>query len=475
VISSFSRRLATRDAVGLIVLDLPLWTLAAAVATSSLTFNWVVEHRPEANLFPEFAGRVVYLSDILLVFGLALWTIGRLLRQHRKLEYGPWYVAVPIAVLLALTLLSIVWAIDGSQAGYSGLRRLLLVGLSLVMANEAARARLPVIATLLCLGGLQAAVSLGQVATGSALGLASLGELAEGALGHGWIGCPRALGLGFNPNPVGLFLATVSLVSYGVFLSGNSRRWVRALGLMAFLATFAGLLVTDSRSALLGWCVGLLLMSGLTFASRRPEARSVLRSVGVAVLLAGVAALSIHLASTSELLTCRAASNAGLGRLAPAAIARGLETRTNDYDRALPILFDNLPLGVGAGNYPTALKAARSPDRFGGAFTPVHNVALLMAAELGLLGAAAWGLLLLAPAIWVLRSRGERVDPQALIWFGPFEAILIVSFFDFPPWATQDGRVLFAAILGLWVGAGQRRRDHLQSQPKTPAVPGARR
>ena len=50
-----------------------VWLLAIAVASSSLTFNWVLYHRPESNFFPEFAGAALYLSDLWLVLGLSVY------------------------------------------------------------------------------------------------------------------------------------------------------------------------------------------------------------------------------------------------------------------------------------------------------------------------------------------------------------------------------------------------------------------
>lgn len=44
--------------------------LALAIGSASLTFNWIVAHRPDSNFIAEFAGGVIYPSDILLFLGL---------------------------------------------------------------------------------------------------------------------------------------------------------------------------------------------------------------------------------------------------------------------------------------------------------------------------------------------------------------------------------------------------------------------
>ena len=84
------------------------------------------------------------------------------------------------------------------------------MALYLALVNEGIRTLVPAALALLTIGLLQGSIAWGQVIEGRALGVWYLGEITEGALGFTAIGSPRALGLGFNPNPVGLFLAVAS-------------------------------------------------------------------------------------------------------------------------------------------------------------------------------------------------------------------------------------------------------------------------
>jgi len=104
---------------GLVLRYLGLALLALAVATSSLTFNWVLDHDSAANFFSEFAGRVVYLSDIFLWIGLAFWATGWYLSQGKSWRWGPWYVILPLLLLVALSLLNTLWAENAAQASYT--------------------------------------------------------------------------------------------------------------------------------------------------------------------------------------------------------------------------------------------------------------------------------------------------------------------------------------------------------------------
>ncbi len=106
------------------------------------------------------------------------------------------------------------------------------------------------------------------------------------------------------------------------------------------------------------------------------------------------------------------------------------------------------------------MKQKLDPSTPGGIYTPVHNVPLLILAELGILGGMAWALLMLAPLIWIISRRKEPPpDLRTLLWVGPLLVLLFEGLWDFPPWATQDGRILMMAVLGLWVGSlGQQAR-----------------
>ena len=194
-----------------------------------MTFNWVLEHRQQENFFPEFAGRVVYLSDILVIAGLFVWLIGRLLARSERLRLGPWYVAAPLLTLFALSALSVLWAEDQSQAATAALRRVWLLGLYVAAVNGSGKALLPMVVALFGVGLLQAGVALSQVALGGPTGLTVLGEIPKGAHFYTQIGGPRAVGLGFSPNPPGMYLAVVSSLAFGVFLLLRGGFWVKAL------------------------------------------------------------------------------------------------------------------------------------------------------------------------------------------------------------------------------------------------------
>ncbi len=455
--------------LGLLIRHAGLAILAVALATSSLTFNWVIEHRVELNFFPEFGGGVVYLSDIFVFAGLAVWTVGWYLSPSQGLRFGPWAVTVPLAVLVILSVLSLGWATNEPVAVYTVFRRVVLFAMYVVLVTESSRALRPMLFTLFAIGAIQACVAVAQVVGGSAVGLSQLGELTENYLGYDSIGVPRAYGLGFNPNPVGMFMAVVSVLAYGSFLLKLGNQWSKGLALLIFIMGFFGLVATASRSAFLGWALSVTALSLLAWLGGNDVRQTVLKRIGLASLLIGVIELGIHLVPTEgsaaqPALGVTEVSNAPstsveriTKRMTPVELGSGISGRIADWNLARPIVKEHLVLGVGVGNYPLTLNARLGAGIPGGIFTPPHNVAILVLAELGILGLVAWGALALAPLVWVLaRRQVQWFEIHSLLWFGPLVVVLFVSLWDFTPWVTQDGRVLLWGILGLWAGGISR-------------------
>jgi hypothetical protein len=104
--------------------------------------------------------------------------------------------------------------------------------------------------------------------------------------------------------------------------------------------------------------------------------------------------------------------------------------------------------GVGAGNFSLAMRGANQAAEP----QPVHNVPLLLAAEVGVLGGVFWYWLWLAPGLMagpLLREGPTWPVVLALAWF----AVGLVGLWDHYPWALNSGRLLSASLLGQMAGA----------------------
>ena len=463
-------RMLTVADVGSTVRYLGLCSMALGVASSSLTFNWIIEHRVEQNFFPEFAGLVLYLSDFFLVAGLAVWTGGWNLSPRLNLRFGPKYVFIPLGGIVLLSLLSILWSVDGSQAGITAARRVILLALYIVIVTESPRALGPMAAALIAIGILHAGIAIAQVSFDSALGLSHIGELMKGAFGYEGIG-RRGYGIGFNPNPVGMTIAVVCALSYGLFLLSRCSWSLRVLALALFLVTGLGLAATASRSSLLGWILGVSLVSLLAWVGagvpRRTTFMRICAVVAAVLFLAVGSQFAANLGIAERLGIARLPSTGFKlmsDRFAAPASSTGLQGRFEDWQLSYPMIRDNLTKGVGAGSHPAALRQRLAPDSFGWRWTPVHNVPITATAELGVAGGLAWLLLMAAPFIWALRQiRKSKFEHHALLWTAPLLIVFVESLFEFTPFSTQDGRVLAVAVLGLWAGGVIQATDYRQT------------
>ena len=462
------RRLPLPERAGPALRYLGIGLLAMAVGSATLTFDWIISHRVDVNLVAEFAGSVIYPSDIFLVGGLATWVFGWFLSPDKTLRTGPWYTFLPMLALTVMSVASIIWAVDGPQTAFSALRRSCLFGRYIVMATEFSKALAPALAALFVFGVLHAVVGLGQVVAGASLGLSMLGEVTSTYYLDVFIGDSRAYGLGFNPNPIGLFLAVVIVSAFGLFVLKRVHGPVAILALAVFGVCLLGLMATQSRAAMVGGLLGGLTVAISVFGGS-PEFRwSALRRVGIiaafVVLTLGTlgagAAILGALNGPGEPAPRFTLVSQIAQRIGSEDVSRGLQSRTKDWDLAYPVIRDNVALGVGAGNFPTALKNRLNPDTPDGLWVPIHNVFLLNLAELGVLGAASWLVIMAAPMLWLLTLK-KRTLPrsEAWVWLGPLIVLLTVSLVEFSPWATQDARLLFPAVLGLWAGAVSYRFD----------------
>ena len=127
--------------------------------------------------------------------------------------------------------------------------------------------------------------------------------------------------------------------------------------------------------------------------------------------------------------------------------ARSIAERQASSGQALDVITANLWTGVGLGNYSSAA------GRFFEGAVRVHNVPLLVTAELGLPALLLWFWLAAAPFWYHFRAGANRLrmDPLPLIpsplhaWI----AVLLIGLFDTTIWLTGNWQsaTFFALIL----------------------------
>lgn len=124
-------------------------------------------------------------------------------------------------------------------------------------------------------------------------------------------------------------------------------------------------------------------------------------------------------------------------------------------DTALFMMRDNPFLGVGMGNFVWRMgdyfkHEALNLEKYGWVFQPVHNIYLLIASEIGLIG-----LILFAGFLFsLIRNIYLKIKNNVLvpIFLSLIFCFLFIAFFDHFFWTLQQGRLMFWIILAIISG-----------------------
>jgi hypothetical protein len=265
----------------------------------------------------------------------------------------------------------------------------------------------PLFPIVVAIIAIQSIVAIGQFVGQSDLGLAFLGEMALdpevrgiSVVMRGPVRWLRAYGLTNHPNSLAAMLA--SLLWMLPVLRRELSPVALLIGRVAFILGFAALLTTLARWAMacftLGAGVHLFAWFRAGWTSRRWAIPKGSAAMGLALAAVLVGFLAIY-------------GDAAVGRVAAldAPIeSRSLMERERDTDVSRKVIAANPLSGVGVGNY---VAAARVYDPWA---ETVHNMPLLLSAELGIGGFLMWIWLLVAPV--ARRGAFSRYAAQTALW-----------------------------------------------------------
>jgi len=239
----------------------------------------------------------------------------------------------------------------------------------------------------------------------------------------------RPYGTFSHPNMLaGYFIVAMLLVMYFLKRKGKA---MLALSVLSLIFGTVGLALTLGRAAIVAW----LLIGCITIAITYKEriAKNVLLlslSVGTVLLLVAVFFPPV------------------VARLFSFSLGESLSERASLAKSALSMILSHPLFGVGPNNFISSLPTF-SKNSF--VLQPVHNIYLLITAELGISG-----LILFCGFLWSIIKRfymawrksliGERnrLLPLGLALF----AILFLGFFDHYFLTLQQGQLLFALVMG---------------------------
>lgn len=414
--------------------------------------------RPFPPIYADFTDILILPQDVLLLLTVASW--GGMLWLRRKRPFtGPLFLWGPLLGLTLIAWLSLVAAVDRPLALVQALRLTLLLGVYLFVVNEGKRPfRIAWIFTAQL--AVQAGIGLAQYALQHDLGLQWLGERRLDPLtgdfvwAEGGLRALRAYGLSDHPNILAIGVA-LSLLIVIAFETIVKNRFEKETGFLTQIVIWvvvglgtAVLLTTFSRPAWIAFALGLTLT---IWGRRHLHSVSSVRSVAKLpifwfILLGIVAVFSsvqpyLRLGSTPDLIAARINE------------IQLRQTQKAALNHAANELFLNHAItGTGIGTMPVALQQAQ-PD-FVTDYQPAPVNVLTIAAEIGLLGALFYGLLLVMPWLMLLmRRRRLAQSKQAGLlagMTGVLLAITILNFSDAYTWFYPAGRLWQWVVWGLW-------------------------
>jgi hypothetical protein len=249
---------------------------------------------------------------------------------------------------------------------------------------------------------------------------------------------------------LGGFLAFAVIFILGYYLNPAHRR-ARFILLVPLAFGVVALFFTFSRAAELALGIGVVVMLAALL-RERTQRFFYLREFGLVALVVAVA-LVAPLWNNQRLIALRVGQeNAFQENVSE---ARSLVERDVLIASANRIFYQHQLLGVGNGALPLAmffLDKEFPSDQYD--YQPAHLVALVAAAELGLLGASWWTWLMLVPLVVMWMRRAQLSTQPWLAAVGAAVVVmLVVGFFDYYPWLWQAGRIWQWSAWGLFAAA----------------------
>ncbi len=392
--------------------------------------NFDVATLPLAYLAPSVSLAEVLAIIAIVTYALAAW-------PNRAALQSGWrrLFVLALAGLIAFEAISIAWSTHRGLAAVQVAHALIWAAFALLIA--CAEWSAVSMASALLIGLLiHSAAGFAELAVLPVVGVvpqySGISVVFNGT--EHWL---RVYGVSSHPNLLGGHLAAGVILILGLVIISQGRRrfWLGAAWLMCWIT----LLLTFSRSAWLGVIGGGLLALILLMRSRRLTR------------------------STSKLLAATATAGLGLtalfvwrfqpflaNRIAVTIISYETQSILQRLDAARLAwqIFSAHPLtGVGL-----AQSVVVTRNLLGTPIDWIHNVPLLIAAELGFGGLILIGLLLIAiTAIGVQRWRRRSISLWQALIAGALIALGIAMQFDHYGWTVPQGGLLWAWLVGWWL------------------------
>jgi hypothetical protein len=394
----------------------------------------------------EFGIMSIYAVEIMAIIGVLVgWLLDR---TPSRMSIRPGYQA-PIrfgGVVLVVVALGTAFA-DRSMFSFSMLTHLMVAyvffgGLLLdrVRFQPILAAFVLGLVSPVTLGLLQVFSGISPASTFFGLAARNAAQLGDAVFTIDGARVLRAYGSFPHPNIFGGFLGVGLFAWWSIVASFRKRTWHGPVSAFGTGLLLIGLIFTGSRSAFLGVLVGLVFVM-FVYAIRSMRLARPLVSIMLLMAIAGSLFASFHFSDVAAGIR-----GGGVNE------ERSLTERVALYERFVPFMLVTNPwFGHGIGSYALSY-ADFDPGHDVYTYQPIHNVALLMLAEIGILGVLAM-IAWTGSAYRINLSRFPKKD--ALYAFGMASVVLIISFYDHYLWSSWVGLSLIALVLAMMVRMGE--------------------
>jgi O-antigen ligase len=396
--------------------------------------RWLFQ-RPEINGAPwEYGTLGFYVVEVFIL--LAALGLGRPAVKRKYYELiragfvllGGLFIAVAFSVSSTLSIFALLHVVAASV--------LFMVLLDeRVDIRQAARVFVFGLVPAACLGWWHVIVGSGPASSLLGLAAKSAETLGVAVVEVGGARTLRAYGPFPHPNIFGGFLAVGLILVVWLRMQRDRRPFKDPLFWVAGLLA-ATLVVTFSRSAWIAASLGLVM---LVFAWQRWSAgqRKGLRNTGAVIVLVGLLTAGVFAQEVSTRVLPQTRIE-----------TQSIEQRGAQMMQGREVIRERVFTGTGIGAYTAAL-VMLDPTQPAYAYQPIHNVFLLVLAEVGL-----FGMVFIAYFFWRI---GERVTGlvSRRKWFAVslFAVWLALGLFDHYLWTQWSGLALSSLIFAIIVRA----------------------
>ncbi|HLC45193.1 MAG: hypothetical protein A2722_01240 [Candidatus Doudnabacteria bacterium RIFCSPHIGHO2_01_FULL_50_11] len=249
-----------------------------------------------------------------------------------------------------------------------------------------------------------------------------------------WQEVSRVVGTWQHPSYLGLFLAVASICGVYLLFWAELSAIKRACVAFGLIITSAALLLTNTRSSVIGAWLGILLLYVLVLVRRYEFVKRLPRSLSLVTLgvIAACAMLLYQFVFVSEIYrkpqAWRVDASATIwGRFLRSDMmsTESLVQRSQLYQLAQEEFFAHPIVGIGAKNFSYAVTA-----RFTVPGTDAHNLILQTAAECGIVGLAALIFLFSSIVVRVRKTIWGDLDLTSRRLVATSSAVLVLFLFD---------------------------------------------